>query len=564
MNRQRDLLSGIWGGLALTSGVALTATSGWLIVRASERPVILTLLTAIVGVRAFGMARPFFRHLERVRSHDVALADLAERRTEVYAGLIPLTPARLGRRSRSSVLSGVVDDLTDVVEAHVRVRVPVISAVLAAGATIALTGALLPVAGVVVAAWIALVVVVAALGLRLERTAQTELGLARAEVSRAAELVTRHTSELRAIGAAGDVLTRLDRAHAGQARALRRQSRGRALVTFGTLVLTGAATIAMAAIAVGASDISAGVAALLVVVPAALADALLPLADAMRAQARAEESTTRIEALLDQEPAVRDAADTRPGERAVTSERAERGELVSSARDSRAEPGEWVSSARVPHLRIEGVTAGWVDGRVDVGPVDLDLAPGRRVALVGANGSGKSTLLAVIARALDPASGRYLLDGADVTTLPLEDVRSLLAIMDDEPHVFATSVRANLVLAAPDATDDEVLEALRIAGLGDWFDALPEGLDTQLGTGGRGLSGGERARLALARAVLSKRPVVLLDEPVAQLDHPTATRVMADVWSALDGRTVVVVSHRDEGLDHADQILDLTSKALVS
>lgn len=550
MNRQRDLLSGIWGGLALTSGVALTATSGWLIVRASERPVILTLLTAIVGVRAFGMARPFFRHLERVRSHDVALADLAERRTEVYAGLIPLTPARLGRRSRSSVLSGVVDDLTDVVEAHVRVRVPVISAVLAAGATIALTGALLPVAGVVVAAWIALVVVVAVLGLRLERTAQTELGLARAEVSRAAELVTRHTSELRAIGAAGDVLTRLDRAHAGQARALRRQSRGRALVTFGTLVLTGAATIAMAAIAVGASDISAGVAALLVVVPAALADALLPLADAMRAQARAEESTTRIEALLDQEPAVRDAADTRPGERAVTSERAERGELV--------------SSARVPHLRIEGVTAGWVDGRVDVGPVDLDLAPGRRVALVGANGSGKSTLLAVIARALDPASGRYLLDGADVTTLPLEDVRSLLAIMDDEPHVFATSVRANLVLAAPDATDDEVLEALRIAGLGDWFDALPEGLDTQLGTGGRGLSGGERARLALARAVLSKRPVVLLDEPVAQLDHPTATRVMADVWSALDGRTVVVVSHRDEGLDHADQILDLTSKALVS
>lgn len=550
MNRQRDTLSGIWGGLALTSGVALTATSGWLIVRASERPVILTLLTAIVGVRAFGMARPFFRHLERVRSHDVALADLAERRTEVYAGLIPLTPARLGRRSRSSVLSGVVDDLTDVVEAHVRVRVPVISAVLAAGATIALTGALLPVAGVVVAAWIALVVVVAALGLRLERTAQTELGLARAEVSRAAELVTRHTSELRAIGAAGDVLTRLDRAHAGQARALRRQSRGRALVTFGTLVLTGAATIAMAAIAVGASDISAGVAALLVVVPAALADALLPLADAMRAQARAEESTTRIEALLDQEPAVRDAADTRPGERAVTSER--------------AEPGEWVSSARVPHLRIEGVTAGWVDGRVDVGPVDLDLAPGRRVALVGANGSGKSTLLAVIARALDPASGRYLLDGADVTTLPLEDVRSLLAIMDDEPHVFATSVRANLVLAAPDATDDEVLEALRIAGLGDWFDALPEGLDTQLGTGGRGLSGGERARLALARAVLSKRPVVLLDEPVAQLDHPTATRVMADVWSALDGRTVVVVSHRDEGLDHADQILDLTSKALVS
>ena len=132
-------LAGLWGGLALTSGVALTATSGWLIVRASERPVILTLLTAIVGVRAFGMARPFFRHLERLRSHDTALGDLAEARTRVYAALVPLTPARLGRRSRSAVLTGVVEDLTDVVEAHVRVRGPVLSAVVAAASTTLLT-----------------------------------------------------------------------------------------------------------------------------------------------------------------------------------------------------------------------------------------------------------------------------------------------------------------------------------------------------------------------------------------------------------------------------------------
>lgn len=117
------VLGGLLGGAATTSGIALTATSGWLVVRASERPVILTLLAAIVAVRAFGMARPYFRYLERLISHDAALAELADRRVAVFAALVPLTPARLGRRSRSAVLNGVVDDLTDVVEAQVRVTV---------------------------------------------------------------------------------------------------------------------------------------------------------------------------------------------------------------------------------------------------------------------------------------------------------------------------------------------------------------------------------------------------------------------------------------------------------
>ncbi|MFC7490326.1 MULTISPECIES: thiol reductant ABC exporter subunit CydC [unclassified Knoellia] len=524
--RRPAALAGLWGGLALTSGVALTATSGWLIVRAAERPVILTLLTAIVGVRAFGMARPLFRHLERLRSHDSALADLATARTEVYAALIPLTPARLGRRSRSAVLAGVVDDLTDVVESHVRVRVPVLSAGVAALFAILLTGALEPGAGVLVATWSALVVLLARWGLALEREAQPLLGAARAEVSRAAELVARHTPRLQAIGAAGDVLTRLDAAHTGLARALRTQSRGRALVTGGVLVLTGVTTVVMAVIA-GRAELPSAVTALLVVVPAALADTVLPFADAVRAQARAEQSRAGVETLLDQTAAVADV-------------------------------GRGRQSSTAPHLRLEGVSAGWVEGRVDVGPVDLDLAPGRRVGVVGANGSGKSTLLAVLARALDPASGRYLVDGRDVTELAADAVRELLAVVDDEPHVFAADLRANLALAQPDASDQDLVDALRVCGLESWFDALPDGLGTRIGSGGRGVSGGERARLALTRAVLSRRPVILLDEPVAHLDHATATSVMRDVWAATSGRTVVVVSHRHEGLDAVDQVIDLT------
>ncbi|UJH69958.1 hypothetical protein [Ornithinimicrobium sp. INDO-MA30-4] len=119
MNRdmRQIAIACFYGTIASSAGIALTATSGWLIVRASEQPIMLTLLTAIVAVRAFGMARPFFRYLERLASHNAALSDLANRRTDAYRSLIPLTPARLGRSARSDVLAGVVDDLTEVAEA---------------------------------------------------------------------------------------------------------------------------------------------------------------------------------------------------------------------------------------------------------------------------------------------------------------------------------------------------------------------------------------------------------------------------------------------------------------
>jgi ATP-binding cassette subfamily C protein CydC len=139
----------------------------------------------------------------------------------------------------------------------------------------------------------------------------------------------------------------------------------------------------------------------------------------------------------------------------------------------------------------------------------------------------------------------------------VEQVRDLVAVVDDDPHVFATTLRENLRLARPDADDAAVGSALRAAGLGGWLDSLPEGLDTTLGTGGRGVSGGERARLSIARALLSGRPVLLLDEPVAHLDHPTAVAVLRDLVAARQGRSVLVVSHRPEGLTDVDGIMDL-------
>ena len=521
------------GAAATACGIALTATAGWLIVSASARPVILTLLTAIVAVRAFGIARPAFRYLERLRSHDAALADLADRRTTAYRRLVPLTPARLGRRGRAEVLTGVVHDLDDEVDAQVRVTVPVVSTMVAGVLAAALTALVDTGAGLAVAAEVGLAALLAQLLWRAERDTYVVSLRARAEVARVAALVTGNALELQAIGGTAQSAAWLRAAHGDLARATARQSRVRALGAGSMLLLTAAATVGTAALVVPAG-LGAPVAALLVLTPLAVGDALGVLPDAMGARARADAASVRLTELLDQRPAV----------------------------DAK---GDWpvpTAPGTVPRLRLQHVTASWTEGRhCHLGPVELELPPGEHVAVVGANGSGKSTLLAVLARALDPRSGTYTLGGDDVRGLDLEQTRALFAVVDDNPHVFATTLRENLRLARPGCTDDEVGRALLDAGLGHWLAGLPEGLDTLLGAGGRGVSGGERARLGLARALLSGRPVLLLDEPVAHLDHPTAVAVVADLLDATRDRTVVMVSHRPDGIEGFDRVVDLSGSA---
>jgi ATP-binding cassette subfamily C protein CydC len=528
--------AGLLGGVATASGIALTATSGWLIVRASERPPILMLLTAIVAVRTFGMARPVFRYWERLRSHDVALADLADRRTTAYERLIPLTPSRLGRRGRADLLTGVVDDLTDVVDAQVRVTVPVLSALIASVLASIVTAALSPVAGLVIAAMATLATPVLALGWRLEtRSQQTLLG-ARAEVARVTALVSGNATELQAVGAGGRARTWLATAHADLCRAVRRQSHGRAVAAGLLLLLTAAGTLAMtAAILPGVGTaISTPVAALLVLTPIALGDALSTLPDAMRALARSQASARRLHALLDQQPAVRAAG-------------------VHARKTTPGMP---------PPISVSDLTAAWSGTGAQVGPLHLRVEPGARLAVTGPNGCGKSTLLAVLARQLDPTGGSYRLGEQDALAVELSQARQVFAVLDDEPHLFASTLRANLGLAATvGAADPELVEALERAGLARWFAGLGQGLDTVIGANGRGVSGGERARIGLARGLLSRRPVLLLDEPVAHLDHATAEAVLGDLTRSATGQSVVMASHRRDGLAGFDRVIDLSLPA---
>jgi ATP-binding cassette, subfamily C, bacterial CydCD len=211
-----------------------------------------------------------------------------------------------------------------------------------------------------------------------------------------------------------------------------------------------------------------------------------------------------------------------------------------------------------PRLALSAVTLTWPGGtRPALCGLDLDIAPGEAVAVVGPSGAGKSTLGHVLLRFASPDTGCVTLDGVDVALLDPEAVRALIAWAPQDPHIFGTSVAANLRLAAPDAPDERLRSELDRVGLAGWLAGLPNGLDTILGERGATVSGGEAQRIGIARALLADRPVLLLDEPTAHLDEPLAADLERRVLEAAKGRSMLWITHRMAGLGAFDDVVAL-------
>jgi thiol reductant ABC exporter CydC subunit len=530
--RRRIVLCACLGALTVAFGVGLMATAGYLITRAAEQPAILSLMTAIVAVRFFGIARPLARYLERLASHDLALRALGRVRTRVYERIEPLAPTQLEGYAKGDLLSRMVADVDALQDLHLRGVLPPLVALLAGALSVGAAAAFLPVAALVLAAGLLAGGVAApALAGHLVTGARRRQAPARGRLSTDLVELLGAAPELAAYGGEGAALARVRAADHALMRIGRRDAVVGGLAEALGLVVAGLTVAAVLALAVGAhaaGDLDRVLIAMLALLALASFEAVQPLSGVARELPATLGAGRRILDLMDREPAVVDPPEPAPPPSPPFSVALE---------DVRA--------------RYQSEEAPVLDG------VSLRLEPGRHVALLGASGAGKTTVVNLLLRFLDPERGRVTLGERDLRDYRQEDVRRLIAVAGQESHLFSTSIRENVRLARPEASDADIEQALRRARLRNWVSDLPDGADTLVGELGRELSGGQRQRLVLARALLADAPVLVLDEPTAHLDPPTAEELMEDVLSAAGDRSVLLITHRPEGLGLVDEVVVL-------
>ncbi|PWK44135.1 thiol reductant ABC exporter CydC subunit [Actinoplanes xinjiangensis] len=536
------------GAGSSVAGIVLTGAAAWLLVRASSLPPVLSLSTAVVLVRGSAVARPLLRYLERLVSHEVAFARLGRRRAAVYAGLIPHVPGpRLHRRG--DLLTRLVDDVDAATEGLLRGRLPLIAAAVTAGLAVAVVawvaaGAAVPMAvGLLVAGLFAPMVAA-----RQADRQEAATGAARAALRDAVVETVDGVEELAGGGGRPDVPGKRSRALADLES---RAARGAGLAAAVAHVGWGAA-VAGVAVVLGSGGLTAEWSAVVLLGVVVLGEAVVALPEAAIARRRAAGAGRRVASLIENGPAVDSGELIAPliesGSAATSGERDMTHAGTPSDSASRVSGEQCVANAGAMGggvVRVSGLVAGWDAGRVPVlDGVTLELTAGSRTAIMGRSGCGKSTLAAVLAGLLPPTAGNVQVSGAAVL------------VGEETGHVFASTVRENLRLASPAATDPQLRAVLARVGLG-WMD-----LDAWLGAGGGTISGGQRRRLATARALLADPALLILDEPTEGIDEAGAREMMMDLLSAASGRTVLVLAHRTDGLDLVDRVLELDANGL--
>jgi thiol reductant ABC exporter CydC subunit len=537
--RRRLILAVLASAIATGCGIALLATSGFLLARASQHPNIVAISIAVVAVRGLSVGRGVFRYAERLASHDVAFRILVDVRVRTFQRLERLAPAGLCTLRPGDVLARLVSDVDATQEVFLRGVAPPAAAILAGTGAVVACLLILPSAGLVLAVGLlAAGILVPWLAAARARQASLRLAPARGEFAAHFTDLMSGAADLHAFGAVEAAAARAADSGARLATVERRAASGMGLGTGLSGAAAGLTVWAVLGLAVAATGTGALTRVPLAVVTlTALAAfevaAALPTAAIQLGQARS--GAARLAAVVDAPDPVRDPAAPLPVPAGPVRVRL-RGAQV------RYEPGG--------PLALKGV--------------DLDLVPGRRVALIGPSGAGKSTVAAVLLRFCDLSGGSAALDGKDLSAFAADDVRTVIGGCAQDPHIFNTTIAGNLRLACPAAAHEQLAAAAGRAGLLPWIESLPLGWDTPVGAHGTAISGGQRQRLALARALLADPALMILDEPTAHLDPESRRALTADILTATRGRATLLITHDLDGLDQVHEIVVLDEGRVVA
>lgn len=535
---RRTALACLLGAGAIAADIGLMGCAAWLISRAAQHPNESVLALAIVGVQFFGLSRGFLRYEERLVGHDAAFRVLAAWRVVVYRRLERVAPGGLPGFRRGDLLARMVGDVDALQDVILRVIPPFSIALMVGVGTVAVMWWMLPAAGLVLALalFLAAIVVPWLTGALAQRREST-FSQVRGELSVSVVDLIEGAPELVAFGAAETQLETVS-GHDTDLASIATASAGTAGIGLAlTTLLSGLAC--WGCLMVGIPSVRSGalsgvLLAVIVLIPLAAFELVVGLPVATQALGKVRQAAARVFAVTDAPVPVTDPDQPSP------------------------------LPLRPPSIALRSVWASYPGADTSaLRGVDLDLSPGRRVAVVGPSGSGKSTLAAVLLRFLATEAGDVTLNGTAFDRFDGDELRTVVGLVDQAGHLFETTIAENLRVGRREATDKELRQVLRAVGLGPWLDDLPLGMATEVGRFGSRLSGGQRQRVAVARALLADFPVLILDEPAEHMDPEAAAALTADLLAVTAGRSLLFITHRLTGLESVDEIVVMDRGRIV-